>query len=100
MKHLKTYEIVNKSKYKVGDYILHEKPFYGSLSIKDIEMDRRQKIIKIIEPRYYLVEVYRLDTLSKININLGCREDNIERELTSKETEDFKIELMAAKYNI
>ena len=99
MKYLKKYELISESKYKVGDYVLNRDK--GNLTIGDhIKMDRRHKILKIAEPKYYIVEIYKLKTLSKIDIEMGCRENYIERILTPEEIKDFEIEKNAEKYNL
>jgi len=98
MKHLKLYESINEPKYKVDDYVLNREK--GNLTISNIPIDRRHKILENKEPDYYLVEIYKLDDLSIVDIKMGCRDNYIERLLTPEEIKDFEIELTAAKYNI
>lgn len=101
MKIKKIYE--NESIFDVGDYIVIE---YNKIKTKEFSKPYKNFALiieKSLTSNTYLYDFKFLDLVtSNFNNSSMCyiADDDIERKMTPKEIEDFKIKIESSKYNL
>ena len=102
MKHIKTYEnLLVKQEYQIGDYVLlledaNRRTWNVDLHCKIIDVEN--KIGYRTESIGYKIRTFYTNDHSEAKVWIDQKE--IERKLTPKEIEEYKLKEEAKKYNI